>query len=117
MINFMWFAIGLASLLVALALCLALLRAARTLAALEDLLLTANEEMRETLPEVRGSLGNVNDITAGVNVALRTAGSGATRLGDQFGDLAEAASKDVRAGWYGVRVGLRSLLGGTRDGK
>ena len=113
----MWFAIGLASLLVALALCLALLRVARTLAAMEDLLLTANEEMRETLPEVRGSLGNVNDITAGVNVALRTAGSGATRLGDQVGDLAEDASKDVRAGWYGVRVGLRTLLGGTRYGK
>ncbi len=113
----MWFAIGLASLLVALALCLALLRAARTLAAMEDLLLTANEEMRETLPEVRGSLGNVNDITAGVNVALRTAGSGATRLGDQVGDLADDASRDVRAGWYGVRVGLRTLLGGTRHGK
>lgn len=113
----MWLAIGVAALLVALALCLALLRAARTLAAMEDLLLTANEEMRETLPEVRGSLGNVNDITAGVNVALRTAGSGASRLGEQVGELAEDASLDVRAGWYGVRIGLRTLLGGNRHGK
>lgn len=113
----MWFAIGLASLLVGVVLCLTLLRAARTLAALEDLLLTANEEMRETLPEVRGSLGNVNDITAGVNVALRTAGSGATRLGDQVGDLAGDASRDVRAGWYGVRAGVRALLGGQEHGQ
>jgi hypothetical protein len=113
----MWLLIGVGSLLVALALSLALLRAARTLAAMEDLLLTANEEMRETLPEVRGSLGNVNDITAGVNVALRTAGSGASRLGGQVGDLAEDASKDVRAGWYGVRVGLRTLRGGSGHGK
>ncbi len=113
----MWFAIGLASLLVGVVLCLTLLRAARTLAALEDLLLTANEEMRETLPEVRGSLGNVNDITAGVNVALRTAGSGASRLGDQVGDLAEDASRDMRAGWYGFRAGVRVLLGGQEHGQ
>jgi hypothetical protein len=117
LINFMWFAIGLASLLLALAACLALLRAARTLAAMEDLLLTVNEEMRETLPEVRGSLGNVNDITAGVNVALKTAGSGAARLSVQAGEVADDAKRELRAGWYGVRVGFRSLLGGTDHGK
>lgn len=108
----MFFAIGLGSLLVALVLCLALLRLARTLAAMEDLLLTANEELRETLPEVRGSLGNVNDITAGVNVALRTAGGGASRLGDQLEEAATETSKGVRAGWHGVKIGLMSLIKG-----
>lgn len=108
----MWLAIGLGALIVALALAVALLRLARTLAAMEDVLLTANEEMREVLPEVRGSLGNVNDITAGVNVALRTAGSGASQFGERVGDTAGEVTKDVRAGAYGVRIGLRTLFRG-----
>jgi len=98
------FVLGVCAVLVALALCLALLRLARTLAAMEDLLLTANEEMRETLPDVRGSLENVNNITAGVNVALNVAGSGASRAGD-----------NLAAGWYGFKVGVQSLLGGGVD--
>lgn len=112
MINFMWLAIGLGALLVAIALAIALLRLARALAAMEDVLLTANEELREVLPEVRGSLGNVNDITAGVNVALRTAGAGASELGERMGTTADELGKDVRAGAHGVRVGLRSLFRG-----
>ena len=98
------FVIGLCAVLVAVALCLALLRLARTLAAMEELLLTANEEMRETLPDVRGSLENVNNITTGVNVALQVAGSGASRAGDR-----------LAAGWYGFKVGVQSLLGGGND--
>jgi hypothetical protein len=98
------FVIGVCAVLVALALIVALLRLARTLAAMEELLLTANDEMQETLPQVRGSLGNVNQITAGVNVALQTAGSGASKAGDR-----------MAAGWYGFKVGLRSLLGGGSD--
>jgi hypothetical protein len=105
-LNILYIVLGICAVLVALTLCVALLRLARTLAAMEDLLLTANEELRETLPEVRGSLGNVNDITAGVNVALRTAGSGASRMGTR-----------VEAGLYGVKVGLRRLIkGGEGDG-
>ena len=95
------FVIGVCAVLVALALTVALLRLARTLAAMEELLLTANEEMQETLPQVRGSLGNVNQIIAGVNVALQSAGTGAYKVGDR-----------VAAGWYGFKIGLRSLLGG-----
>ncbi|MEP7104927.1 MAG: DUF948 domain-containing protein [Chloroflexota bacterium] len=95
------FVIGVCAVLVALALIVALLRLARTLAAMEELLLTANDEMQETLPQVRGSLGNVNQITAGVNVALQSAGTGASKVGDR-----------MSAGWYGIKVGMRSLLGG-----
>lgn len=108
----MWLAIGIAALVVAIALAVALLRAARTLAAVEDVLLTANEELKEVLPEVRGSLGNVNDITAGVNVALRTAGAGASQLGERAEATAGQLGKDVRAGAHGVRVGLRTLFRG-----
>lgn len=115
--SFLFLVLGVMSILVGLALVLALLRLARLLAATEEVLLTANEELRETLPEVRGSLGNVNDITAGVNVALKTAGAGASRLGEQVEESAVDASKSARAGWYGVRVGMRTLFGGKGDGK
>lgn len=116
-LSFLFIVLGIMSILIGLALVLALLRVARTLAAAEEVLLTANEELRETLPEVRSSLGNVNDITAGVNVALRTAGSGATRIGEQAEDAAQDAAVRVRAGWYGVRVGMRTLFGGKGDGE
>jgi hypothetical protein len=115
--SFLLVVLGIMSIVVGLALVLALLRLARVLAATEEVLITANEELRETLPEVRGSLGNVNAITAGVNVGLRTAGSGATRLGEQVEDVAQDASVSARAGWYGVRVGVRTLFGGKADGK
>ncbi len=115
--SFLLIVLGIMSILVGIALVLALLRLARVLAAMEEVLVTANEELTETLPEVRGSLGNVNEITAGVNVALRTAGAGASRLGGDLEEAAQDASLSARAGWYGVRVGLRSLLGGKGDGK
>lgn len=99
-LNFMWFAIGAGVLIVALALASVLLRLRRTLTVLEEVLMTANEEMRDTLPEVRGSLENVNEITEGVNVALQVGGTAAVR-----------SSRSVRAGMYGVGVGLKSLLG------
>ncbi len=111
----MYFAIGLGVLLLCLAGCVAMLRLARTMAAIEELLLTTNEELKETLPEVRGSLGNVNDITAGVNVALRSAGAGASRLTEKFGEVSKEAARELRAGWHGLRVGLRSLLTGSAD--
>ena len=95
----MWFAIGAGVLLVALALTAVLLRVRRTLAILEEVLLTANDEIRETLPEVRGSLGNVNEITAGVNIALRTGGEAAARSG-----------RGLSAALYGIGVGVKSLL-------
>src|SRR6202171_6365821 len=75
--SFMWIAFGVAALVVALALAALLIRVRGTLGAVEELLDTTNEELKETLPEVRQTIGNVNDITAGVNVGLRTAGGGA----------------------------------------
>jgi hypothetical protein len=55
--------------------------------------------MKETLPEVRQTIGNVNDITAGVNVGLRTAGTGAAAVG-----------RGIKAAVYGARVAGRSLF-------
>src|SRR3989442_6282898 len=77
----MWLAFGIAALLVALALAALLLRLRRTLAAVEELLETTNEEMKETLPEVRQTIGNVNDITAGGNLERRPRGHGAAASG------------------------------------
>lgn len=109
MLNFLWVALGISALLVAVTICLVLLRLNRTLAVLEETLLTADEAMREVLPEVRGSLGNVNDITAGVNVALRSAGSGASRIGDGLGERASTSARSASATLYGARVAARSL--------
>lgn len=95
----MWLAFGVAALLVALALAALLLRLRRTLGAVEDLLETTNEEMKETLPEVCQTIGNVNDITAGVNIGLRTTGSGAAALG-----------RGIKSAVYGVRVAGRTLF-------
>jgi hypothetical protein len=86
-----------------------LLRLSRVLRALEEALIAATEEMRETLPEVREGLGNVNDIAAGVTLALKVTGSGAQRFGGS------ARLKLRRLGWglqaavYGVRTGAGSL--------
>src|SRR6202048_2929313 len=63
--SFMWLAFGVAALLVALALAAVLIRLRGTLGAVEELLNTTNEEMKETLPEVRQTIGNVNNLTAG----------------------------------------------------
>jgi hypothetical protein len=105
LLNFLYFAGGLAVLLVALFLCLALYRLARALRALEETLMTTDEAIREVVPEMRDGLGNVNDITAGVNVALRTAGDGASRL------TVVAARQGPRASaaFYGLRVAAGSL--------
>ena len=117
--NFLYFASGIAVLLVAVFACYALWRLGRTLARLEETLLTADEALREVVPEVRDGLGNVNDITAGANVALRSAGVGARRLTEAAGRQSDRAS----AALYGMRVAAGSLwssfarLDGPRGGR
>lgn len=106
MLNFLYFAGGFAVLLVAAFLCFALYRLAKALRALEDTLMTSDEAIQELIPEVRDGLGNVNDIAAGVNVALRAAGQGATRLTQ----VAAQSSVPARSTLYGMKVGARSLL-------
>lgn len=110
MLNFLWLALGIGSLLVAIFLSLALLRLIRTLAIVEETLLTADEAMKEVVPEIKGSLGNVNDITASVNVGLRTAGAGTARLGNDLGERAARSGRGLRAALFGARVTLASLL-------
>src|SRR5258706_13153786 len=97
--SFMWLAFGVAALIVALALAAVLIRLRGTLGAVEELLETTNEERKETLPEVRQTIGNVNDITAGVNVGLRTGGRGAA-----------AVRPGIKAAVYGARVVGRRLI-------
>lgn len=84
-------------------------RLSRALTALEEVLLTTAHEMRETLPEVRQGLGNVNDIAAGVNVALQVTGSGAQRFGGQARLLVKRLGWGLQATLYGVRVSAGSL--------
>ena len=110
MLNFLWLALGIGSLLVALALCLVLLRLNRTLAVVEETLLTADEAMKELIPEVKASLGNVNDITAAVNVGLRTAGAGTARLGVDVGERAARSRRGLSATMFGARVAIASLV-------
>jgi uncharacterized protein YoxC len=109
MLNVLWAVLGLCALLVTVALCLALLRVHRTLAVMEETLQTADEAMRELVPEVRGSLGNVNDITAALNVILRSAGTGASRLTDGLGERASSSARGASATVYGIQVAARSL--------
>jgi hypothetical protein len=109
MLNILWGVLGLCALLVTIALSLALLRLHRSLAVLEETLQTADEAMRELVPEVRGSLGNVNDITAALNVLLRSAGLGASRLTDGIGERASSSARGASATLYGVQVAARSL--------
>jgi len=106
LLNFLYLAAGLAVLVVALFLCIALHRLARVLRALEETLLTTDEAIQEVTPELRDSLSSVNDIAAGVNVALRVAGEGANRL-------TQAAARSLgptQSTLYGVKVGAKSLL-------
>jgi hypothetical protein len=110
LLNFLWLALGIGSLLVAVFLSLALLRLMRTLAIVEETLLTADEAMKEVVPEIKGSLGNVNDITASVNVGLRTAGAGTARLGNDLGERAARSGRGLRAALFGARVTMASLL-------
>lgn len=111
----MYLAFGIAALLVALVLTVVLLRLARTLAALEELVLTSTVEVRQLLPDVRESLGNVNDITAGVNLALRTAGNGAQDLSVRARHGIKERALDVRAWSYGAAVAARSLRSSMSD--
>ena len=103
--EFMWIAFGVSALIVALALVAVLFRLRGTLGAVQELLDTTSDEMKETLPEVRQTIGNVNDITAGVNVGLRTAGKGAQAIG-----------RTVSSAAHGAKVAsqslVRSFLGG-----
>jgi hypothetical protein len=115
LLNFLWFALGLGSLLVALCLCTVLLRLHRTLGSVEQTLETADETMRELVPEVRGSLGNVNDITAGVNLALHAGGTGANRLGASLSEKAHGAAQGAGAAAHGTRVGLWTFWRSLRD--
>lgn len=101
----MWLLLGVSALVVALCLGWLLLRFGRTLSRVEELLETTTEGLQETLPEMRQTLGNVNDITAGVNTGLGIAAHGASRAGD-----------GLRAGWYGVKVAGRSLWTSYMDG-
>lgn len=105
MLNLLWLALGVSALIVALCLGWLLLRFGRTLSRVEELLETTTEGLQETLPEMRQTLGNVNDITSGVNTGLGIAAKGASRAGDGF-----------RAGWYGLKVAGRSLWTSYMDG-
>ncbi|MGH7866537.1 MAG: hypothetical protein ACREP9_02635 [Candidatus Dormibacteraceae bacterium] len=109
MLNFLWLALGVSVLLVAIFISLLLLRLRRTLGAVEQLLATVDETLQEVVPEIRASLGNVNDITAGVNLALQVAGSGATRAGSALGARAEAASRGAAAAGRSVKAGMASV--------
>lgn len=109
MLNVLLLSAGVAIILVALFLIRTLNRLSGALKALEEMLLTTTEEMRETLPEVREGLGNVNDIAAGVNVALKVTGSGAHRFGLRAGLIARRLGIGLRATFYGVQVGAGSL--------
>jgi hypothetical protein len=119
LLNFLYLAGGVAVLLVAGFLCHVLYRLGRTLARLEEMIVTADDAFREVFPEVRDGLGNVNDVAAGVNVALRTAGAGAGRLTE----AAERSTNRAAATLYGVRVAAGSLwrnvagLDGERGGQ
>ncbi|HEY4028384.1 MAG TPA: DUF948 domain-containing protein [Candidatus Dormibacteraeota bacterium] len=105
MLNFLYIAGGISVLLVAVAATYALIRLGRALARLEETLLTADDALREVIPEVRDGLANANEVAAGVNVALRTAGVGAGRLTE----AAERSSYRASATLYGVRVAAASL--------
>src|SRR5437660_7930846 len=112
----MWLAFGIAALVVALALAALLLRLRRTLGTVEELLETTNEEMRETLPEVRQSIGNVNDITAGVNVGLRTVGSGAADVSGRLAVSLRRPANAAAAAAHGVKVGAATLWRSIQEG-
>jgi hypothetical protein len=110
LLSFLWLALGIGSLLVALALCLVLLRLNRTLAMVEETLMTVDEAMKELVPEIKASLGNVNDIAAAVNVGLRTAGAGTARLGVGLGERTARSERGLKAMMFGARVGIATLL-------
>ena len=107
--NFAFLALGILAIVLALFLAWALYRLTRTLTAVEELVVTTTEEMRETLPEVRESIGNVNDIAAGVNVGLRTVGSGAAEMSGRLRTSLKGPVKAAAAAAHGVKVGAATL--------
>ncbi|HZU18313.1 MAG TPA: hypothetical protein VFD01_17140 [Candidatus Dormibacteraeota bacterium] len=109
-LDFLWLALGVGALLVAVALCLVLRRLYRVLVVLEDTLLAADEAIREVTPEVRDGLGNVNEIAGGVNLALRAGGAGAARLGRAAAASYHEGSLSALAALHGLKVGVRSLV-------
>ena len=114
MLNFLWLALGIGALIVALMLCLVLLRLNRTLAVMEETLMTADEAMKELVPEVKAAIGNVNDITAAVNVGLRTAGAGTARLGVDLGERTARSGRGLKAAMFGARVAVATLMNSAR---
>ena len=114
--NFAFLALGILAIVLALFLAWALYRLTRTLAAVEELVVTTTEEMRETLPEVRESLGHVNDITAGVNVGLRTVGSGAAEMSGRLRISLKGPANAAAAAAHGVKVGAATLWRSLLEG-
>ena len=115
--NFSLFALGILALVLAVFLAWVLYRVTRTLTAVEELVVTTTEEMRETLPEVRQSLGNVNDITAGVNVGLRTVGSGAAEMSGRLRGSLQGPANAAAAAAHGVKVGAATLWRSLLEGE
>ena len=115
--NFAFFALGLLALVLALFLAWVLYRLTRTLAAAEELLVTTTEEMRETLPEVRQSIGNVNDITAGVNLGLRTVAGEAAQLSGRLRISLRGPATAAAAAAHGVKVGAATLWRSLQEGE
>jgi hypothetical protein len=107
--NFAFLALGILAIVLALFMAWVLYRVTRTLTAVEELVVTTTEEMRETLPEVRESIGHVNDITAGVNVGLRTVGSGAADMSGRLRENLKGPANAAAAAAHGVKVGAATL--------
>ena len=114
--NFAFLALGILAMVLAIFMAWVLYRVTRTLTAVEDLVVTTTEEMRETLPEVRESLGHVNDITAGVNVGLRTVGSGAAEMSDRLRISLKGPANAAAAAAHGVKVGAATLWRSLLEG-
>ena len=114
--NFAFIALGILALVLALFMAWVLYRLTRTLAAVEELVVTTTEEMRETLPEVRETLGSVNDITAGVNVGLRTVGTGAAEMTGRLKISLRGPANAAAAAAHGVKVGAATLWRSMLEG-
>ncbi len=117
MINFMYFAIGLLALTLAVALPVGLLRLTGRLGRASEELTTTIEEINETLPEVRHTISNLNQITSGVNVGLQAAEARATRFSGRLGEKLRGPAAAVAAAAYGVKVGAASLWRSYSGGK
>jgi uncharacterized protein YoxC len=115
--GFAFLALGILALVLALFLAWVLYRLTRTLRAVEELVVTTTEEMRETLPEVRESIGNVNELTAGVNLGLRTVASGAVEMGGKLRKSLRGPANTAAAAAHGVKVGAANLWRSMLEGE